>query len=227
MERKKKSIRKNTQKSEGNRIQKQQQQQHTYDCDDVYAHLKKNSAVRSNLFSKPIFASLVVYFICMKCTFLRVGKLFSSSSGSFLELSAAGHAGGPRVYYHRCNFGPPPGSVARALGVQSRASWLFFTGLLSATPSRSGPWKPHTFSYSLCCCCCCYITPSLQLSNSVHCGSHGTTAVVHQASPFVTATGGASVRVFCVPRFLPSSEIPAGTNTQSQDRCKYRWGRFV
>ena len=41
MERKKKSIRKNTQKSEGNRIQKQQQQQHTYDCDDVYAHLKK------------------------------------------------------------------------------------------------------------------------------------------------------------------------------------------
>lgn len=42
----------------------------------------------------------------------------------------------------RCKFGPRPGSVVRALRVQSRASWIFLTGLLFATPSRPGPWKP-------------------------------------------------------------------------------------
>ena len=39
----------------------------------------------------------------------------------------------------RRKFGPRSCSVARALGVQSRTSWFFFTGLRSATPSRPGP----------------------------------------------------------------------------------------
>ena len=39
------------------------------------------------------------------------------------------------------------------------------------------------------------ITPSLKLSRYLLCGSHGSTAVVHQALPFATATGGASVCV--------------------------------
>ena len=37
------------------------------------------------------------------------------------------------------------------------------------------------------------ITPSLKLSSSLFGGGHGTTAVAHQAPPFVTATDGASV----------------------------------
>ena len=40
------------------------------------------------------------------------------------------------------------------------------------------------------------ITPSLKLSSNILRGSHGTSAVAHQALPFVAATGGASV---CVP----------------------------
>ena len=43
----------------------------------------------------------------------------------------------------RRTLGPRPGSVARALGVQSRASWLFFNGLRSASPSLAVPWKPR------------------------------------------------------------------------------------
>ena len=42
----------------------------------------------------------------------------------------------------RRTLGPRPGSVARALGVQSRASWLVFKGLCSAPSSRAGSWKP-------------------------------------------------------------------------------------
>ena len=38
-----------------------------------------------------------------------------------------------------------------------------------------------------------YITPSPNLSSSLLCGSHGTTALAHEALPFVTATDGASV----------------------------------
>lgn len=95
-----------------------------------------------------------------------------------------------RVYLPR-KFGPQPGSVACALGIQSSASWFFFKGSCSATPSYAGPWKPRNFSFSL---CCCFITPSLKLLSSLLCGSHCTT-VTHQALPFVTVTGGASVCV--------------------------------
>ena len=59
---------------------------------------------------------------------------------------------GVRVYT-TAQFGPQPGSVRRALGVQSRASWQAMTGSLSASPSLRGQWKPHNFIILLCCCC--------------------------------------------------------------------------
>ena len=43
----------------------------------------------------------------------------------------------------RRKFGPRPGSVARAPGPQSRASWQAITGSHSALPSNAGHWKPH------------------------------------------------------------------------------------
>ena len=51
------------------------------------------------------------------------------------------------------------------------------------------------FSSACCCCCSCHacITPSLKLSSSLLCDSHGRTAIEHQVLPFVTATDGASV----------------------------------
>ena len=61
----------------------------------------------------------------MRWLFLHIVKLCSSGRGSFLALSAAGRAGGPRPRY---KFGPRLGFVVRALGVQSRAIWLFFYG---------------------------------------------------------------------------------------------------
>ena len=102
----------------------------------------------------------------------------------------------------RHKFAPRTGSVAHVLGVESRASWVIFTGLRSATPSRQGPWKPHNFSFSV--CCCCYHTV-LQLSSSLRCGSHDTIAIAHQALPFVTATDGASVCAYVMfPVVLPN-----------------------
>ena len=69
---------------------------------------------------------------CIKYStfFLHIGQLFSSGRGSFLALSAAGDEGA-RVYSRR-KLGPRPGSVARALGIQSRAKWQLITGSLSS-----------------------------------------------------------------------------------------------
>ena len=56
---------------------------------------------------------------------------------------------------HKC--GSRPGSVARAPGVQSRASWQVIMGSLSAEPEPSMTMEPHTtkmknrFSRVLCC----------------------------------------------------------------------------
>ena len=46
------------------------------------------------------------------------------------------------LVYTRRTFGPRPGSVARVLGVQSRAIWQVFTGSLSDPPSQARSWKP-------------------------------------------------------------------------------------
>ena len=70
--------------------------------------------------------------------FFNMCTLFSGARGSFLALSAARHAGGP-VCTPRRKFGSRAGSVARALGVQSREIWQVITGLLSAElkPSKT------------------------------------------------------------------------------------------
>ena len=94
--------------------------------------------------------------------------------------------------------GSRPGSVARALGVQSRTIWQVVMGSCSATPDRSGPWKPHVFLFfffALSSQLQPSITPSHKLSSSLLCDSHGTSAVAHQALPVVTATDGASLSV--------------------------------
>ena len=100
---------------------------------------------------------------------------------------------GGRVSTRR-KFGPRLDSVARALGVQSRASWQVITGSLSAEPQPRRTMETPQFKkinlqllYHVC------IAPSLKLSNSLLYGSHGQTAVAYQALPFVTATDGASV----------------------------------
>ena len=75
--------------------------------------------------------------MCQTVFFLHIGIFLSSGRGSFLVLSVAGHAGGPRITL-RCMCGPWPRSVARALGVQSRENWQVTTGRRSehVEPSR-------------------------------------------------------------------------------------------
>ena len=86
------------------------------------------------------------------------------------------------------SFGYRTGSVARALGVQSRTSWIFFKGSHSAPPSRPPLQETPPFQRAA-----AVSHRPFQLSSSLLCGSDGTTAVAHQALPFVTATDGASV----------------------------------
>ena len=85
--------------------------------------------------------------------FFGIRKLFSSGRGSILALSAAGHATEPACT-PRCKCGSRPGSVARALGVQSREIWQATTGSLSAElyESRARQWKTHVSAFLLCFC---------------------------------------------------------------------------
>ena len=75
------------------------------------------------------------------CTFARPARPFA---GLFSCSRLRGTQGG-RVYtINRRKFGPRPGSVARALGVQSRANWQVITGSLSAEPEpRKTMETPH------------------------------------------------------------------------------------
>ena len=61
-------------------------------------------------------------------------------------------------------------------------------------PSRAkhGNGNPNIQRFPLLRLCRICITPSLQLSSSLLCDSHGATAVAHQALPFSTATDDAS-----------------------------------
>ena len=93
--------------------------------------------------------------------------------------------------YTAAHFGPRSSSLASAVCVQGQASSLFSRGgWRFATPSRAGPWNPPQIQlYAL--LLAAIITPPLKLSIPLLCGSHGTTAVAHQAPPVVTATDGA------------------------------------
>ena len=75
--------------------------------------------------------------------FFHIGNLFFSGHGSFLALSAAGHAEGPTCRLHASKFGPRPGSVALAAGVQSRAELALFAGPHLAEPEpKTRPLTP-------------------------------------------------------------------------------------
>ena len=83
-----------------------------------------------------------VICICMKLTFLRNTKLFSSDRGSFLTLSAEARRGPGSTPRYKC--GSRPGSVESALGVQSSDIWQVTTGSLShelrrANQTRANP----------------------------------------------------------------------------------------
>lgn len=83
------------------------------------------------------------------------------------------------------------------LDVQSRASWLLFKALRSASPSRAGPQTP-TFrafyfrSLSLSCLLLHLSVPHHPL-NSLLDGSHGTTAATLQGPPLLAVTNAVSV----------------------------------
>ena len=62
-----------------------------------------------------------------------------------------------------CKFGPRPGSVARALGVQSRGELAVFAGSFSADPEPIEPMEtnPQTLFFFVL-CCCVLLTVSVQ-----------------------------------------------------------------
>ena len=137
----------------------------------IYMHQKTTRHIRN---------SLIVH----------IGDRASSGRGSSSRSRLRGTQGG-RVYTRR-KFRARPGSVARALGVRSHASWQEITGSLSAEPEPCRTTEtPYSalllLLYQVC------ITPSRKLSRSLLWGSHGTTAVAHQALPYVTAKDSASV----------------------------------
>ena len=113
-----------------------------------------------------------------------MAMLFSPGRESSPRSRLHGTQGG-RVYTARRNFGPRPGSVARALDVHSRASWQVITGPLSDPPSQARPWKPPKYHFF-------FVFRSAAVSatsaiaafkSCILCRSHGTTAAIFQAFP--------------------------------------------
>ena len=110
--------------------------------------------------------------VCTKCLFVT-STTISLPAGGLSSRSRLRGTQGARVYT-RSKFKPRPGSVARALGVQSRAIWQMVTGRVPLSQSHAGRWKTQ-FSFS------CILAPLLY--------SHAAT-VQHslQAFPVFTAT---------------------------------------
>lgn len=82
-------------------------------------------------------------FFALLHAILRRLRVFSSYR---LALTVAGNAGATQTLRWMC--GPRPGSMARALGMQSRATWLFPKGLGSTTLSREGHKTNSNFTIS-------------------------------------------------------------------------------
>ena len=95
----------------------------------------------------------------------------------------------------RAHVWAPAGLGGACSGRPKSRELPLFRGI-SFSPSRVGPWKNTTSASRS--AAVSYITCPLKLSHSLRCGSHGSIAVAHQASPFVTATDSASVCA-CVP----------------------------
>ena len=136
-----------------------------------------------------------VYIIyACKALVLRVGKFFTSSHGSLLVLSAAGHAGGLRVHCAAVQIWVPAG-LRGACSERSRSREQAPARRV-VTPSRAGPWKPHHCSDSVFWCYVSRRPPSI--SQTLH--FIAANAVQQQQQSHtklfpVTATDGASVLV--------------------------------
>ena len=149
------------------------------------------------------FNIIIIFQYVPNTFFSGVFLPFYPGRGSlYIPLSAAGHAGGLRV--HRgANCGSRPGSVARALGIQSSEFWQITPGshsdLLEPSRSMESPQFQKEASLLLAAAAAaaaavtCVITPFLELSAT---RSHERAAVAHQALPLVTATDGALVCAF-------------------------------
>ena len=137
-------------------------------------------------------------FTCV-CTFYALPRF------SLPGLRCGARRGPACTLRERRNFGPRLGSVAGALGVQSRESWPSPKGLRSTTPSHAGPREAQYFSFSLCCCC------HIALSRSLRCGGHDTAAVAHRALHPVAATDSSASACECVACFLSSYTSIANT----------------
>ena len=126
---------------------------------------------------------LYIYHVHLFCTSVTISLLTARiASRSRLR----GTRGG-RVYTRR-KFRPRAGSVARALSVQSCASWQVITGSYSTSPSLVGQWKPHSLKIvapllPAAAVSCLYHTASLKHSNPLLRGTNGTTEIAHQALP--------------------------------------------
>ena len=82
----------------------------------------------------------------MKHLFCVVTRFPPAATGFSRALDCGARRGSAGTL--RC--GRRPGSVARALGVQSSARWLFFKGLRSAPPSQAGSWEPQIGCVHVC-----------------------------------------------------------------------------
>ena len=85
-----------------------------------------------------------IYYHVQDELFLDISTFCSSARSSFV-LSAGGHAGGPCTLRRKCE--PWPGSVARALRIQSHEIWQVTTGSLSDQPEPSESIETRHFSY--------------------------------------------------------------------------------
>lgn len=137
-----------------------------------------------------------------KCAFLTAWQtlLRPAAAGLFFAL-CWGDCGGPAGTLWRM-LGPRPGSVARALGIESRACWLVFKALHPAPLSQGDPWKPRKYFYFLFFTIYSFLFSALLLflkhhSSAQRLGSHEATPAALQASasPVVTAWFGVFVSV--------------------------------
>ena len=126
---------------------------------------------------------------------LHMATHFSSDRGSFLALSAAGHAGGSRVH-HGASVGPGRAPWRALCAFKVARSGKKITGSFSVEPAPRRTMKTPHFQFFALNCHACILFTSLLLfteyrSSPQKLGSHGTTAAL-QAFLFVTATNGAS-----------------------------------
>ena len=110
--------------------------------------------------------------------------------GSSLALSAAGQTGASACTPRR-KCASLPRSVARALGRSKSRDLASDHGIASrlAEPRRTMETPQNSIFPRLTLLFHTCITPSPELSSSLLCGSHGTTAVAHQALPFCDGHG--------------------------------------